>query len=49
MQYVSIMMLNCLTKNEVKTLTLSEGILFKKSANLIRRRNFGAKSQQSDC
>ena len=40
-------MLNCLTKNGVKRLTHSEGILCKKSTNMIRRGNFVAKTQES--
>ena len=43
------MMLDGLTKNRVKRLTHSEGILCKKSPNLIRGGNFGAKTQESDC
>ena len=41
-------MLNLLAKNGVKRFDHSEGILGKKSTNLIGRENFGAKTQESD-
>ena len=49
-QLVSIIMLNCRAKNEVK---IDQAILeifhVKESSNLIDRKNFVAKTQEPDC
>ena len=48
-QKVSIMMLNCLAKNEVKRSSKYGDIYVKESSNLIGRKNFWAKTQEPDC